>query len=64
MIASVLVMFKIPAESIGIIIGVDRILDMCRTVLNVTGDMTIAACVTRLSGRQKDAFADAVEASS
>lgn len=35
----------IPGEGIGIILGIDRILDMCRTVLNVTGDLTIAACV-------------------
>jgi DAACS family dicarboxylate/amino acid:cation (Na+ or H+) symporter len=36
---------RIPAEGIGIILGVDRILDMCRTVLNVTGDLAVAACV-------------------
>jgi len=35
---------------IGIIIGVDRILDMCRTVLNVTGDITIATYVARSEG--------------
>jgi DAACS family dicarboxylate/amino acid:cation (Na+ or H+) symporter len=35
---------------IGIIIGVDRILDMCRTVLNVVGDMTIATYVARSEG--------------
>lgn len=35
----------IPAEGIGIILGVDRILDMCRTVVNVTGDITLAAWV-------------------
>jgi DAACS family dicarboxylate/amino acid:cation (Na+ or H+) symporter len=64
MIASVLVMFKIPAEAIGVILGVDRILDMSRTVLNVTGDMTIAACVTRLSGRQGEALTDTIEATS
>lgn len=38
----------IPAEAIGLIFGVDRILDMSRTVLNVTGDMTIAACVSAM----------------
>lgn len=31
--------------AIGIILGVDRILDMCRTVVNVTGDLAIATCV-------------------
>lgn len=35
---------------IGIILGVDRILDMCRTTLNVTGDLTAAAYVARSEG--------------
>lgn len=35
----------VPAEGIGIILGVDRLLDMCRTVVNVTGDLAIATCV-------------------
>ncbi len=62
MIATILVMFKVPAEAIGIVLGIDRILDMSRTVLNVTGDMTIAACVTALDGRQGDALEDALVA--
>jgi DAACS family dicarboxylate/amino acid:cation (Na+ or H+) symporter len=36
----------VPAEGIGIILGIDRLLDMCRTVLNVTGDLAIATCVS------------------
>ncbi len=35
----------IPAEGIGIILGVDRLLDMCRTTVNVSGDLVIAAIV-------------------
>jgi dicarboxylate/amino acid:cation (Na+ or H+) symporter, DAACS family len=35
----------VPAAGIAIILGVDRILDMCRTSLNVTGDIVVAACV-------------------
>jgi DAACS family dicarboxylate/amino acid:cation (Na+ or H+) symporter len=35
----------IPAESIGLILGVDRLLDMCRTVVNVGGDLAVAVCV-------------------
>ncbi len=35
---------------IGIILGVDRILDMCRTTLNVAGDLTVATYVARSEG--------------
>ena len=34
------------------LLGVDRILDMCRTVLNVTGDMVTAAVVDRVERRR------------
>lgn len=37
----------VPAGGIGIILGLDRVLDMCRTVLNVTGDLAVATCVAR-----------------
>ena len=48
LIAVVLQSVGVPGEGIGIILGVDRILDMSRTVLNVTGDLTIAACVSAM----------------
>jgi DAACS family dicarboxylate/amino acid:cation (Na+ or H+) symporter len=35
----------IPVEGMGLIMGVDRFLDMCRTTLNVSGDLVIAALV-------------------
>lgn len=37
---------------IAIILGVDRILDMCRTTLNVVGDLTAAAYVARSEGNE------------
>lgn len=36
----------IPPESLGLILGIDRLLDMCRTVVNVTGDLAIATVVS------------------
>lgn len=51
LIMPVLVAVGVPGEGIGIILGVDRLLDMCRTVLNVTGDMTAATFVARSEGR-------------
>lgn len=39
-LASVAAGFGIPAEGLVMILGVDRLLDMCRTVVNVTGDLT------------------------
>ena len=45
LIAGLLVAFGIPPEGIGIILGVDRILDMTRTVTNVGSDMVTTAVV-------------------
>ncbi len=49
-IVGVLVTIGINPALIAIIIGVDRILDMCRTTLNVTGDLTAATYVARSEG--------------
>ncbi len=43
----VLATVGVPAQGIAIILGVDRILDMCRTTVNVCGDLTAAAYVAR-----------------
>ena len=45
LIAGLLVAFGIPPEGIGIILGVDRILDMTRTVTNVGSDLVTTAVV-------------------
>ena len=41
----------LPVEGIGLIIGVDRLLDMLRTVVNVTGDGTVATIVAKTEGQ-------------
>ncbi|HUH23898.1 MAG TPA: cation:dicarboxylase symporter family transporter, partial [Brevundimonas sp.] len=46
-IAMILAMVGAPPEGIGLILGVDRFLDMCRTTLNVTGDLVVATVVSR-----------------
>jgi DAACS family dicarboxylate/amino acid:cation (Na+ or H+) symporter len=46
-IAVILGYLHLPPEGIGIILGVDRFLDMCRTALNVTGDLATAVVVAR-----------------
>jgi DAACS family dicarboxylate/amino acid:cation (Na+ or H+) symporter len=47
LLVTILVMFGIPAEGIAIVLGVDRILDMSRTTVNVCGDLTATAFVAR-----------------
>lgn len=49
-IIGVLVSLNIDAGLIAVILGIDRILDMCRTTLNVVGDMTVATYVARSEG--------------
>jgi DAACS family dicarboxylate/amino acid:cation (Na+ or H+) symporter len=49
LIAGLLITFGIPAEGIGIILGTDRILDMCRTATNVGCDLTTALVVDELT---------------
>ena len=46
-VAMILGMVGVPVEGIGLILGVDRFLDMCRTTLNVTGDLAAAVVVAR-----------------
>ena len=48
MLAMVLNQVGLPAEGIALIIGIDRILDMTRTAVNVTGDATISCIVAKI----------------
>jgi len=46
-VAMILGTVGVPVEGIGVVLGVDRFLDMCRTTLNVTGDLAAAVVVSR-----------------
>ena len=59
MLAIVLNSVGVPLQGIGIILGVDRILDMCRTVVNVTGDAVCAVVVASTEARLGDAVQEA-----
>src|SRR5690606_30572983 len=46
-IAMILGMVGVPPEGLGLVLGVDRILDMCRTTVNVIGDLAAAVFVAK-----------------
>jgi DAACS family dicarboxylate/amino acid:cation (Na+ or H+) symporter len=50
LLVGVLAMFGVPPEGIAIVLGVDRILDMSRTTVNVLGDVCAAAWVAKSEG--------------
>jgi Na+/H+-dicarboxylate symporter len=50
LLALVLQQVNLPVEGIALIIGIDRLLDMTRTVVNVTGDSTVATIVAKTEG--------------
>ncbi|MFT5676207.1 MAG: Na+/H+-dicarboxylate symporter, partial [Paraglaciecola sp.] len=50
MLAMVLNQVNLPVEGIALIIGVDRLLDMTRTAVNVTGDCMVACIVGKSEG--------------
>ncbi|MFZ5354632.1 MAG: dicarboxylate/amino acid:cation symporter [Bacillota bacterium] len=50
MLSMVLQAVGLPVEGIAIIIGIDRILDMCRTVINITGDAVCTVIVAKSEG--------------
>lgn len=58
-LAGVLSQVGLPAEGIALILGVDRLLDMTRTVVNITGDSTVTTIVARSEGElDMDVFND------
>lgn len=62
LLVGILVMFGVPGEAIGIILGIDRILDMSRTTVNVLGDMSAALVIGRAEGVWTPAMIPPMEA--
>jgi Na+/H+-dicarboxylate symporter len=50
MLAGVLTQVGLPVEGIGLVLGVDRLLDMARTAVNVTGDAVVSVVVASSEG--------------
>ena len=53
MLTMVLSSVGLPVEGIALVAGVDRIFDMGRTVVNITGDASCAVIVSRMEDRKK-----------
>ncbi len=51
-LATILQGVGVPATGIALILGVDRILDMCRTTVNVSGDLTACVVMDRWIGQE------------
>ena len=54
MLAMVLQSVGLPVEGIALVAGVDRILDMMRTTVNITGDQSCAVCVDAMERRKAE----------
>src|SRR5687767_1916768 len=63
LLVGILAMFGVPGEGIAIVLGVDRILDMSRTTVNVIGDLTATAFVARSEGVWNASMVPEVEGS-
>ncbi|HET6681965.1 MAG TPA: cation:dicarboxylase symporter family transporter, partial [Gemmatimonadaceae bacterium] len=61
LLVGILAMFGVPGEGIAIILGVDRILDMSRTTVNVCGDLSASAFVARSEGIWNPSMVPAIE---
>ena len=56
-LASILQNLGVPPQGVALILGVDRILDMCRTTINVTGDLTASLVMKKvvlISSKEQD----------
>lgn len=51
MLSMVFTQVGLPVEGIGLILGVDRLMDMIRTAVNVSGDATVSSIVAKSEGK-------------
>lgn len=59
MLSMVFAQVGLPLEGIGLILGVDRLLDMVRTAVNISGDAVVSAVVAKSEGKlQQSTFND------
>jgi len=59
MLSMVFVQVGLPVEGIGLVLGVDRLMDMIRTAVNVSGDATVSCIVAKGEGKMaEDVFLD------
>lgn len=58
MLSLVLTSVGLPLEGVAIIAGIDRILDMARTTLNITGDSAVAVLIAKSEGQLDQALYD------
>ncbi len=55
MLSMVLLEVGLPVEGIGLVLGVDRLMDMSRTVVNITGDLVVTTIVAKGEGELDEA---------
>ncbi|RSK26050.1 dicarboxylate/amino acid:cation symporter [Bacillus sp. HMF5848] len=60
MLSMVLTSIGLPVEAIGLILGVDRLLDMTRTAVNITGDATCALMIAKGEERHAESYSEAI----
>ncbi|PTX50621.1 Na+/H+-dicarboxylate symporter [Melghirimyces profundicolus] len=61
MLTMVFPVVGLPLEGLGIVLGVDRLLDMSRTAINITGDAMVATCVAKTEGADVEVDEKAAE---
>ncbi|MBK5912006.1 hypothetical protein CCR85_10950 [Rhodothalassium salexigens] len=61
LLAAILTQVGVPEYYLGLVFAVDRILDMCRTMVNVTGDMVASVTLDRLLGFKHEDIEAAAE---